>query len=149
MVLYFSTDFSTSIDDRKALPAVVVSPTQTSAPSSTSSGGGGGQPLRSFYLRQQNRSKKFKPLPPVSLQRTGEETVVATPMYKTSARIAKLKDFPRETPSNDPRFVTYNNTVVESQVGATAILHCKTSSSTGGLVSGVFIFHSIFQRINQ
>ncbi|XP_069167815.1 uncharacterized protein [Procambarus clarkii] len=35
------------------------------------------------------------------------------------------------------RFVTTNNSVVTAQVGASVILHCKTSSATGGLVSWV------------
>ncbi|XP_069185959.1 basement membrane-specific heparan sulfate proteoglycan core protein isoform X2 [Procambarus clarkii] len=35
------------------------------------------------------------------------------------------------------RFVTQNNSVVTGQVGAPVILHCKTSSATGGLVSWV------------
>lgn len=33
------------------------------------------------------------------------------------------------------RFVTHNNSIVTAQVGASVILHCKTSSATGGLVS--------------
>lgn len=32
------------------------------------------------------------------------------------------------------RFVTTNNSVVTAQVGASVILHCKTSSATGGQV---------------
>nr|XP_053651860.1 uncharacterized protein LOC128701919 [Cherax quadricarinatus] len=35
------------------------------------------------------------------------------------------------------RFVTQNNSVVTGQVGASVILHCKTSSATGGQVSWV------------
>ncbi|XP_064106579.1 uncharacterized protein LOC135215611 isoform X2 [Macrobrachium nipponense] len=35
------------------------------------------------------------------------------------------------------RFETQNNTVVTGQVGAAVILHCKTSSATGGLVSWI------------
>ncbi|XP_069947885.1 uncharacterized protein [Cherax quadricarinatus] len=35
------------------------------------------------------------------------------------------------------RFVTTNNSVVTAQVGASVILHCKTSSATGGQVSWV------------
>ncbi|XP_042212066.1 uncharacterized protein LOC121859337 [Homarus americanus] len=37
----------------------------------------------------------------------------------------------------EDRFVTQNNSVVTGQVGAAVILHCKTSSATGGLVSWV------------
>ncbi|CAL4208694.1 unnamed protein product, partial [Meganyctiphanes norvegica] len=39
--------------------------------------------------------------------------------------------------SNDPRFVSLNNTVVKVQVGADALLHCLTTSTTGGQVSWV------------
>ncbi|XP_071540887.1 uncharacterized protein [Panulirus ornatus] len=35
------------------------------------------------------------------------------------------------------RFVTRNNSIVTAQVGASVILHCKTSSATGGLVSWI------------
>ncbi|XP_037782342.1 uncharacterized protein LOC119578787 [Penaeus monodon] len=35
------------------------------------------------------------------------------------------------------RFVTQNNSVVTGQVGASVVLHCKTSSATGGLVSWI------------
>ncbi|XP_063844734.1 uncharacterized protein LOC135091220 [Scylla paramamosain] len=35
------------------------------------------------------------------------------------------------------RFVTQNNSIVTAQVGASVILHCKTSSATGGLVSWI------------
>ena len=50
--------------------------------------------------------------------------------------------------SKDPaenRFKSKNNTVVTAQVLSTAILHCHTSSSTGGLVRypEVFIKHNV------
>ncbi|XP_018021761.1 uncharacterized protein LOC108677954, partial [Hyalella azteca] len=43
----------------------------------------------------------------------------------------------RASASQDNRFVSKNNSVVTAQVASTAILHCRTSSATGGLVSWI------------
>ncbi|KAK7079751.1 hypothetical protein SK128_003109 [Halocaridina rubra] len=45
---------------------------------------------------------------------------------------------PREPEKlSEERFVTQNNSEVVGQVGSSVILHCKTSSATGGLVSWI------------
>lgn len=41
----------------------------------------------------------------------------------------------RASQPTDSRFVSANNTMVTAQVSSTAVLHCRTSSATGGLVS--------------
>ncbi|KAK8373733.1 hypothetical protein O3P69_010535 [Scylla paramamosain] len=40
----------------------------------------------------------------------------------------------RRAKADGDRFVTQNKSIVTAQVGASVILHCKTSSATGGLI---------------
>lgn len=48
----------------------------------------------------------------------------------------------RASQPTDSRFISSNNSVVTAQVSSTAVLHCRTSSATGGLVS-IVILHKI------
>ena len=41
----------------------------------------------------------------------------------------------RSSQPTDSRFLSTNNSIVTAQVSSTAVLHCRTSSATGGLVS--------------
>ncbi|XP_063603247.1 cell adhesion molecule DSCAML1-like isoform X2 [Penaeus indicus] len=70
-----------------------------------------------------------------SCSTSDQEGVSPFPARWTSSNKLGPGEVNAKVPSE--RFVTQNNSVVTGQVGASVVLHCKTSSATGGLVSWI------------